>query len=588
MSAESKVLKNKSGASSSDAPHSKKIRTLSYLKPYSGTVAAGLITKFIATMAELSLPLVLDYIIDEIVPAKNVLSLVYAGLIMLGAAIIAMTCNIVANRLSAKAAGNMTRDLRFALFAKTTYLKSAQVDAFTLPSLVSRLTSDTYYVNQAVARTLRLGVRAPILLIGGLAFTFVLSWELALVLLACVPLVVIVLAVVSAKSVPMYTRVQRSGDKSVRAMQENITGVRVIKALSKTEFEAGKYAEVNKELTANEFKANKLAALTNPVVTLILNLGLVGVIVAGAFVSAPSGTVLAFLSYFVLILNAMLGISKIFVVLSKGVASAGRITRVLDTDEKMPQIEGGGGNDEYAVEFKDVCFSYNGNEDNLANANFAVRRGQTVGIIGGTGSGKTTLINLLMRFYDADKGNIFIFGKDVRSYQSDRLHALFGTAFQNDFLIADTVRANVDYFRGIDEKDIDKAVYCACADEFIGELDGGMDYMLAQKAANLSGGQRQRLLIARALAGNPEILILDDSSSALDYATDARFRKRLSENYPDCTKIIIAQRVSSVKHADLILVLDDGKIAGSGTHEQLMESCEDYKEISVVQMGGDL
>lgn len=585
MSAGSKVsVKSKDRRVSSG----KRIRTLSYLKPYSGTVAAGLITKFIATMAELSLPLVLDYIIDEIVPTKDIASMVYAGLVMLGAAIIAMTCNIVANRLSAKAAGNMTRDLRYALFRKTTYLKSAQVDAFTLPSLVSRLTSDTYYVNQAVARTLRLGVRAPILLIGGLAFTFILSWRLALVLLACIPLVVVVLAVISAKSVPMYTRVQKSGDKSVRAMQENITGVRVIKALSKTEYEAEKYEAVNTELTANEFRANKLAALTNPSVTLILNLGLVGVIVAGAFASAPSGTVLAFLSYFVLILNAMLGISKIFVVLSKGVASAGRITRVLETDETMPLVECGDGDPAYSVEFKDVSFSYNGNEDNLQNINFAVRRGQTVGIIGGTGSGKTTLINLLLRFYDADGGSIFINGKDVRSYSTEELHALFGTAFQNDFLFADTVRANVDYFRGLSRENIDRAVYCACAEKFIGELDGGMDYMLAQKAANLSGGQRQRLLIARALAGNPDILILDDSSSALDYATDAKLRKRLSENYPDCTKIIIAQRVSAVRHADLILVLDDGKIVGAGTHEKLLESCRDYQEISVVQMGGDL
>ncbi len=563
-------------------------RTLRYLKPYSGTVAAGLIFKFIATMAELSLPLVLDYIIDEIVPTKNITSMVYAGLVMLAAAAVAVTCNIVANRLAAKAAGNMTRDLRYALFKKITYLKSGQVDEFTLPSLVSRLTSDTYYVNQAVARTLRLGVRAPILLVGGLVFTFLLSWRLALVLLACIPLVVLVLFVITAKSVPMYYRVQRSADKSVRAMQENITGVRVIKALSKTEYEARKYEEVNAGLTADEFRANKLAALTNPVVTLILNLGLVGVIVVGAVVSSPSGTVLAFLSYFVLILNAMLGISKIFVVLSKGVASAGRITRVLETDESVSLEECGSGNPDYAVEFRDVCFSYNGNEDNIENASFKVRRGRTVGIIGGTGSGKTTLISLLMRFYDADKGDIFVNGRNVRSYASDELHALFGVAFQSDFLIADTVRANVDYFRNLPEESINKAVYCACADEFVKELDGGLDYPLAQKAANLSGGQKQRLLIARALAAEPEILILDDSSSALDYATDALLRKRLSENYPDCTKVIVAQRVSAVRHADLILVLSDGKIVGAGTHEELKETCEEYGQICLVQTGGDL
>lgn len=563
-------------------------RTLKYLKPYSGTVAAGLIFKFIATMAELSLPLVLDYLIDEIVPAKNITSMVYAGLVMLAAAAVAVTCNVVANRLAAKAAGNMTRDLRYALFRKITYLKSGQVDEFTLPSLVSRLTSDTYYVNQAVARTLRLGVRAPILLVGGLVFTFLLSWRTALVLLACIPLVVLVLFVITAKSVPMYYRVQKSADKSVRAMQENITGVRVIKALSKTEYEARKYESVNAELTADEFRANKLAALTNPVVTLILNFGLVGVIAVGAAVSAPSGTVLAFLSYFVLILNAMLGISKIFVVLSKGVASAGRITRVLETDESVSLEECGGGNPDYAVEFRDVSFSYNGNEDNLGRASFKVRRGQTVGIIGGTGSGKTTIVNLLMRFYDAGSGAVYVNGRDVRSYPEGELRQKFGAAFQNDFLIATTVRENIDYFRNLPEENILKAAEVACVAEFIEGLEGGLDYPLAQKAANLSGGQKQRLLIARALAAEPEILILDDSSSALDYATDALFRKRLSESYPDCTKVIVAQRVSAVRHADLILVLDDGEIVGAGTHGELKDSCEEYRQICFVQTGGDL
>lgn len=544
--------------------------------------------KFIATMAELSLPLVLDYLIDEIVPTKNITFMVYAGIVMLAAAVVAITCNIVANRLAAKAAGNMTRDLRYALFKKITYLKSGQVDEFTLPSLVSRLTSDTYYVNQAVARTLRLGVRAPILLVGGLVFTFLLNWRLALVLLACIPLVVLVLFVITAKSVPMYYRVQRSADKSVRAMQENISGVRVIKALCKTEYEERKYEAVNAELTADEFRANKLAALTNPIVTLILNLGLVGVIVVGAVVSAPSGTVLAFLSYFVLILNAMLGISKIFVVLSKGVASAGRITRVLETDESVSCEECKGGNPDYAFEFKDVCFSYNGKEDNLKHASFGVRRGQTVGIIGGTGSGKTTVINLLMRFYDAGRGAVYVGGRDVRSYPEGELRRKFGVAFQSDFLIASTVRENIDYFRNLPEENILKAAEVACASEFIEGLEGGLDYALAQKAANLSGGQKQRLLIARALAAEPEILVLDDSSSALDYSTDAKLRKGLKEQYPDCTKLIVAQRVSAVRHADMILVMDDGEIVGAGTHEELKNTCEEYVQICLVQTGGDL
>lgn len=563
-------------------------RTLNYLKPYSGTVAAGLVFKFVGSVAELFLPLILDYIIDEVVPEKDTDMLLILGAAMLGFSFIALFGNIIANRLVAKSSGKMTRDLRRDLFVKTCSLGSAQVDAFTLPSLVSRLTSDTYYVNQAVARSLRLGVRAPILLTGGLALTFVLDWRLALVLLACVPFVTVAVVLITKKSVPMYTKVQKSGDNAVRALQENISGMRVVKALSKTDFEVEKFRAVNDALTADEFKTNRLTALTNPLVTLVLNAGLVGVIVAGAVCGAQAGTVLAFLSFFTIILNAMLGISKIFVTLSRGVASAGRIESVLETGGTMPVGDYPESDARYAFEFKDVSFSYNGKESNLENVSFAVKRGQTVGVIGGTGSGKTTLVNLLMRFYDAGGGSVYVGGKDVRSYPEGELRSKFGAAFQNDFLIASTVRENIDYFRGLPEENILKAAKVACADEFIEKLEGGLDFQLAQKAANLSGGQKQRLLIARALAANPEILVLDDSSSALDYQTDAKLRKGLNEFYPDCTKLIVAQRVSAVRNADLIIVLDDGKISGAGTHEELMKTCAEYAAISAAQEGGEL
>lgn len=564
-------------------------KTLKYLKPYTGTVAWGLVFKFVGSVAELFLPLVLDYIIDEVVPVKDTDMMIILGAAMLGLSFIALFGNIIANRFAAHSSGYMTRDLRYDLFRKTSYLKSSQVDSFTLPSLVSRLTSDTYYVNQAVARSLRLGVRAPILLIGGVILTFVLDWRLALVLLACVPLVTVAVVIITKKSVPMYTTVQKSGDAAVRSMQENISGVRVIKALSKTEYEVEKFGAVNDRLTADEYKTNKITSLTNPLATLVLSLGLVGVIAAGAYLSAEAGTVLAFLSFFTLILNAMLGISKIFVTLSRGVASAERIERVLEADETT-EVVGGlpEGDPAYKIEFKDVSFSYNGVENNLENVSFKVGAGQTVGIIGGTGSGKTTLINLLMRFYDAGGGAVYVDGKDVRSYDAGELRSRFGAAFQSDFLIASTVRENIDYFRGLGEEEISKAVKCSCADDFICGLEGGLDFVLAQKGANLSGGQKQRLLIARALAGNPDILVLDDSSSALDYATDARLRKGLKEYYPDCTKFIVAQRASAVRYADIIVVLDDGRAVGIGTHEELNATCEEYRQICAVQAGGDL
>lgn len=563
-------------------------KTLRYIKPYSGTVAAGLAFKLVGSVAELFLPLILDHIIDEVVPVKDTKMLVILGAAMLVFSLIALFGNIIANRLAAKSSGKMTRDLRYDLFRKILSLSSAQVDGFTLPSLVSRLTSDTYYVNQAVARSLRLGVRAPILLIGGLALTFVLDWRLALVLLACVPFVTVAVVIITKKSVPMYSKVQKSGDGAVRAMQENISGVRVIKALSRTDYEVEKFRSVNDSLTADEFRTNRLTSLTNPLATLILNAGLVCVIFVGARLGAQAGTVLAFLSFFTLILNAMLGISKIFVTLSRGVASAERVERVLEEDGSMPVGEYPEGDGQNAFEFRDVSFSYNGKESNLENVSFAVKRGQTVGVIGGTGSGKTTLINLLMRFYDAGAGAVYVDGRDVRSYPEGELRAKFGAAFQNDFLIATTVRENIDYFRNLPEENILKAAEVACADEFIAGLEGGLDYHLAQKAANLSGGQKQRLLIARALAAEPEILVLDDSSSALDYATDAKLRKGLKKLYPDCTKFIIAQRVSAVMNADLIIVMDDGRVVGAGTHKELEESCEEYRQICIVQTGGDL
>lgn len=566
-------------------------KTLRYLKPYTGTVVLGLILKFIGSVAELFLPLLLKWVIDD-VAANDALSgdeklkwtLVLGGLMLL-CAVAALLGNIFANRLTVKSSGNMTHDLRYDLFKKTCYLNSRQVDGVGVPSLISRLTSDTYYVNQMVARTLRLGVRAPILILGGLILAFTQDVILACVLLACVPLVGITIFLITRKSVPLYFAVQRQQDDMVRRTQENVTGVRVIKALSKSQYEVGKFEDVTKNLAATEFKANRLMSLSNPLATLILNLGLVVLIVAGAFLHTSSGTVLEFLQFFVIILNAMIALTKIFVVISRGSASASRIESVLDmdTEEQIGNYRGGNGN--YKIEFRDVSFSYNGVENNLKNVNFAIRGGQTLGIIGATGSGKSTIVNLLMHFYDAGEGQIFVDGRDVRNYPLTALRKKFGVAFQNDFLMAASVRENVDYGRNLTDEQINRAIDCAQAREFVDGLDGGLNFDLAQKANNLSGGQKQRLLVARALAGNPEILILDDSSSALDYATDAALRKALAWEYASATKVIVAQRISSVKHADLILVLDDGEVIGAGTHEQLLNTCGEYASIYATQMG---
>ncbi|MGN0812499.1 MAG: ABC transporter ATP-binding protein [Candidatus Coproplasma sp.] len=563
-------------------------KTLNYIKPYKGEVIGGLILKFIGSFSELFLPLLLDYMLDYGVPSKDVKLIAVLGVLMLVFAAMALLGNIFANRIVANWAGKMTKDLRQSLFSRITYMSSSGVDKFTAPSLVSRLTSDTYYVNQTVARTMRLGVRAPILLIGGIAFTFVLDWRLALVLAACVPFVTLASVIITKRSVKAYSDVQQGGDAVVRSMQENVSGVRVIKALSQTEYESEKFKSTNKNLAVNEFKAAKITSLTNPLTNLILELALVGVIALGAYLSTSSGTLIAFLSYFTLLVNALLGISKIFVGLARGLASSARIEEVLEYCGDMPVIDCPEGDSGNAVEFSGVSFSYNGKGDNISGLSFAVKRGQTLGIIGGTGSGKSTVINLLMRFYDVGKGAVYVDGKDVRSYESKTLKDKFGCVFQNDFLFADTIEENVKYFRDISDEDLAKALRCACAEEIVAEKEEGLNYRLSQKATNLSGGQKQRLLIARALAGNPEILVLDDSSSALDYATDAALRKNLAEEYADCTKIIVAQRVSAVRNADLIIVLNDGQPVGMGTHSELLKSCEEYRLIAQAQMGGEV
>ena len=555
-------------------------------------VAAGLILKFIGTLAELFLPLLLEYIINNVATNPDlsnqtrITMLVYLGLGMLACALVALLGNIFANRLSVKSSGNMTHDLRYDLFKKTCYLNSKQVDSFGTPSLISRLTSDSYYVNQMVARTLRLGVRAPILILGGVILAFTRDTALALVLLACLPLVGVTIVIITKRSVPVYHNVQKKQDNMVSDVQANVTGVRVIKALNKGEYESEKFDGLVKDLAAEEYKANKIMSLSNPLAAFILNIGLVAVIVVGAVRGNQAGTVLAFLQYFVIILNAMIALTKIFVVVSRGSASASRIEKVLDTDVSE-QTEENTARSPYKIEFKGVSFSYNGVKDNLKDISFGINAGQTLGIIGATGSGKSTIINLLMRFYDVREGEIFVDGKDVKSYSSKELRTKFGVAFQNDFLMSSTVRENVAYGRNLSEEEINKAIDDAQAREFVGGLEGGIEFNLAQKANNLSGGQKQRLLIARALAGSPEIIVLDDSSSALDYATDAELRKALAKGYEGSTKVIVAQRISSIKNADLILVLDDGELIGKGTHEELIESCDEYAMIYSAQMGGE-
>lgn len=559
-----------------------------YLRPYYLRMIAGLIIKMLGTFMDLGLPWVLAFIIDNIIPYQKVSLILWWGVVMVALSVGARSFNIIANRMAAWVARNTTRTLRHDLFEKILNLSGSQLDYFTIPSLESRMTSDTYNIHNMIGMMQRIGVRAPIILIGGIIITSTLEPVLTLVLVGVLPFLAFVVVLVSKKGIPLYLKLQLSVDKMVRVVRENITGVRVIKALSKTRYEKERFSSVNTEVMDKELKAGITMALTNPVMNLLLNIGLTLVVIVGAYrvnmgASQP-GKIVAFLSYFAIMLQAVMAITRIFVVYSKASASAARIVEVINTPEDLKLVDKTElVRPEYHIAFNHVSFSY-AKEPNIVDVDFAVKKGGSLGIIGSTGSGKTTLINLLMRFYDVDEGSITIDGLDIRSIDKLKLRKKFGVVFQNDVLFADKVHENISIGRDIDANRAYEAAAHAQAAAFISELDGELDFKLAIKGSNLSGGQKQRLLIARALAGKPEILILDDSSSALDYRTDSQLRRAIRENYENTTTIVIAQRISSVMKLDHILVLEDGKMAGYGTHEELLATSTVYQEIYQSQM----
>ncbi len=562
-----------------------------HLRPLRARIAAGMAIKVIGTLAELMIPFLLSYILENVIQKNDVGEILIFGLLMALCAVIACLGNIIANRMAAKTTMRFSTQMRRELFAKTLHLSAKSTDRFTIPSLEARITSDTYNVQNFIGMMQRMGIRAPILLLGGTAITMIMDRKLALVMIATLPLIFSVVYGISRKGVPLYSGVQQTVDGMVRVVREDAQGIRVIKALSKVEYENERFDKANMALRKNETHAGVIMGIVNPVMTLLMNIGIVAVIAVSArFVSSGSSsaaTVIAFMQYFTLISMAMMSLSRMFVMYTKCSASATRISHVMESVEEQVLCEDDGkGDADLHVCFENVSFSYLGKNKDLNEISFALKKGQTLGIIGATGSGKSTILRLLMRFYDADEGVIRIGGRDVRSYTKEALTAMFGVVFQNDFLYADTIEENIRFGRDISREDIEKAAKIAQAHEFITSFADGYAHGVSAGGTNLSGGQRQRVLISRAIAGAPEILVLDDSSSALDYKTDANLRLALASALPGATVITVAQRVSSVKGCDLILVIEKGRIIGCGKHEELMENCDEYREISESQMGG--
>lgn len=576
-----------------------------YVRTYWKGVALVMALKMTAAFTELMLPYILEHLIDYVVPRGSVRDICLWGGVMVLAACATWQLNLNANRRSVDNAHNVSYDVRRDLFNKTIHLSGSQFDEFGLPSLTSRMTSDSYNVQNFVRSLQTLCVRAPIMLLGGIIVTMTMDRVLSGILCAMVPVLLLVVVIISRKGIPLYRQVQEKLDDVVRAMRENITGIRVVKALSKTDYEIRRFDKCNKAMADSDIRASTFMAVPGPLMRLCLNIGLTLVVYIGAVrVNSGAmrpGVILAFLTYFNMIMQSIMAINRMFMMITKASASANRIDSVLQAGEDLKVVPSEKREGEDFITFSHVDFSYQGadrpdstaadfggaqREKCLSDITFSIKKGESLGIVGPTGCGKTTIINLLMRFYDADSGRIAIDGRDVRSYSKEDLHSRFGVAFQNDIIFNDTLRGNIDFGRELREEDLNKAVEDAMAAEFISQLDAGLDHWADIKGANLSGGQKQRILISRALAGSPEILILDDSSSALDYKTDAMVRKAIFAHHKDAAVIMIAQRASSVMGLTNILVMDNGRMLGYGNHEHLLKTCPAYRDIYETQMGG--
>ena len=577
-----------------------------YVREQLGRITLSMAVKLLGAVGELMIPYVLEYMIDWVVPRGQLHAVIWWGLVMAAIALAVRQANVFANRTAVAVSKDCTQRLRQDLFVRTIRLSGRQVDQFGLPSLISRMTSDSYHIQNFITSIQTVGIRAPITLIGGIFITLVMDPVLASILCVMTPVLICAVAVLSRFGIPLYDKVQQNLDTIVRIMRENITGIRVVKALSKADLEKRRFQDSNDRLTGSDLKAGAMMAVPGPAVQMCLNLGLILVILVGAHrvnsgASKP-GVILAFLTYFNMILHRVMSLNRIFMMTSKATASAERIGQVLSAPDDQPVLpltaERQSSTGAFLA-FDHVSFTHSASaapgtggpfaEDApakcLDDIHFTLRRGETLGIIGATGSGKTTIIDLLMRFYDADEGAVYVDGRDVRTYDKAELRQKFGVAFQNDTIFAQTLGENISLFRALSQEAVQQAAQDAMAAEFIADKPGQYAYMADIRGANLSGGQKQRILIARALAARPDILILDDAASALDYQTDARLRQALRQNYGGVTAVIVAQRVSSIMGADKILVLEEGRMIGCGTHQELLESCPVYLDIFQTQMG---
>ena len=565
-------------------------RLFPFLKPYRLQLTIGPFFKLSEAVLELLIPTLMALLIDNGVNAGNRDYVIKMGILMLVIATCGVIFAYICQYSASIASQGFGTDVRNAMFKKIGTLSFTQLDKLGTPSLINRITGDVNQLQSAVAMLIRLVIRAPFLCVGGLIMAMTIDLKLSIIFMIVIPLFILVLFLVMFKAVPLYKSVQKKLDTLTLVLRENLSGVRVIRAFAGVKREKERFDDKNKDYADTAIRVGKIAALTNPVTTIIMNLAAIAVIYFGGIRvntgHLSQGEVIAFINYITQILNAMIVVANLVVLYTKAYASALRVGEVLSVEPAIRYGEKSvGAKSENAVEFKNVSLTYAGSKvPALDNINLTVRTGETLGVIGGTGSGKSTLVSLIPRFYDVTQGEILLNGIPIKEYSEDALRDTVAIVQQRAALFSGTVADNMRMAKAdVTMEEMRKAADVAQATEFIDRLEDGFDTHVSQGGNNLSGGQKQRLTIARALVKNSPILILDDSASALDYATDANLRRAIKENTDSQTVIIVSQRVNSVKDADRIVVLDDGEIVGIGTHRELIKTCEIYKEICYSQ-----
>jgi ATP-binding cassette subfamily B multidrug efflux pump len=569
-----------------------------YLRPQRRLLIAVVVFQLAQSIASLYLPTLNADIIDEGVAKGDTGYILRVGSLMLFITLLQIACAVVAVYFGAKAAMGMGRDLRGAIFMRVGEFSEQEVTRFGAPSLITRSTNDVQQVQQLVLMSATLMVAAPMLSIGGVIMAVRLDVQLSWLIAVSVPVLLAGVGLIITRMVPLFRKMQVRIDTVNRVLREQLTGIRVVRAFVREDIETARFAQANEDVTDTALRAGRLMALAFPVVMLVLNVSSVAVIWFGSFRiedgSMQVGTLIAFLSYLMQILMSVMMATFMAVMIPRAAVSADRIGQVLTTESSVrppehPVTAAAGQLGSGELEMDDVGFAYPGAEQPvLSGISFTARSGQTTAIIGSTGSGKTTLVNLLPRLFDATSGSVRFDGVDVRELHPDQLWGHIGLVPQRPYLFSGTVRSNLLYGKpDATEDEMWRALATAQAEGFVREMEGGLDAPISQGGTNVSGGQRQRIAIARALVKRPELYIFDDSFSSLDTATDARLRQALKHDTSGATLVIIAQRVSSIADADQILVLDDGRIVGHGTHDELLEASETYREIVSSQLAAE-